>query len=169
MSESLQLYPSNLINVCLLRLWKSEKHQRVPPLKRKKIFVSDFIQIVCVQPLDHKDFKFWVTLKHWFSISLRRMDFLVHIHFCTFEYWFQSNYKNLHHSHPYSPFFCHIFCQSRYKIHVNMWILSQGCTEMDFLINYAYYSLSNCEIFESLTLVKTKSTLYVSQSCADGS
>ena len=37
---------------------KISKHQRVPPLKMRKIFVSDFTQILCVEPLDHKDFKF---------------------------------------------------------------------------------------------------------------
>ena len=42
---------------------KISKHQRVPPLKMRKIFVSDFTQILCVEPLDHKDFKFWISSK----------------------------------------------------------------------------------------------------------
>ena len=30
-------------------------------LKMRKIFVSDFTQILCVEPLDHKDFKFLLS------------------------------------------------------------------------------------------------------------
>ena len=37
---------------------KISKHQRVPPLKMRKIFVSYFTQILRFEPLDHKDFKF---------------------------------------------------------------------------------------------------------------
>ena len=37
---------------------KIRKHQRAPPLKMRKNFVSDFTQILCVEPLDQKDFKF---------------------------------------------------------------------------------------------------------------
>ena len=46
----------------ILRPWKSEKHQRVPPLKMKKIFVSDFDEIQNMQSLWPKDFthKIWV-------------------------------------------------------------------------------------------------------------
>ena len=36
---------------------KISKHQRVPPLKMRKMFVSDFTKILCVELLDHKDFK----------------------------------------------------------------------------------------------------------------
>ena len=37
---------------------KMRKHQRVPPLKMRKFFVSDFTQNLCVEPLDRKAFKF---------------------------------------------------------------------------------------------------------------
>ena len=43
------------VDQCMLqKLWK---HQRVP-LKQKKD-VSDFVQILCVRPFDHKDLKIW--------------------------------------------------------------------------------------------------------------
>ena len=50
------------ISIFILRPWKSEKHQRVPPLKMKKIFVSDFDEIQNMQSLWPKDFthKIWV-------------------------------------------------------------------------------------------------------------
>ena len=51
-----------LISIFILRPWKSEKHQRVPPLKMKKIFVSDFDEIQNMQSLWPKDFtqEIWV-------------------------------------------------------------------------------------------------------------
>ena len=51
-----------MISIFILRPWKSEKHQRVPPLKMKKIFVSDFDEIQNMQSLWPKDFthKIWV-------------------------------------------------------------------------------------------------------------
>ena len=36
---------------------KISMHQKVPPLKVRNIFVSDFNKILCVEPFDHKDFK----------------------------------------------------------------------------------------------------------------
>ena len=50
------------ISIFILRPWKSEKHQRVPPLKMKKNFVSDFDEIQNMQSLWPKDFthKIWV-------------------------------------------------------------------------------------------------------------
>ena len=50
------------INILTLRPWKSEKHQRVPPLEMKKNFVSDFDEIQNMQSLWPKDFthKIWV-------------------------------------------------------------------------------------------------------------
>ena len=44
------------INILTLSAWKSEKHQRVPPLEMKKIFVSDFDEIQNMQSLWPKDF-----------------------------------------------------------------------------------------------------------------
>ena len=37
---------------------KMRKHQRVPPLKIRKTFVSGITQILYVEPLDYKDIKF---------------------------------------------------------------------------------------------------------------
>ena len=42
---------------------KISEHQRVLPLKMRKIFMSDFTKILCVEPLDHKDFKFLLSSK----------------------------------------------------------------------------------------------------------
>ena len=38
---------------------KIRKIPKGPPFGKKKFFVSDFTQILCVRPFDHKDFKFW--------------------------------------------------------------------------------------------------------------
>ena len=49
--------------------FENRKSTKGSPLwNEKKKFVSDFIQILCVQPLDHKDFKFWVSSKKKFFI-----------------------------------------------------------------------------------------------------
>ena len=47
----------------LVFFWFSKNHQRVPPLNRKKIFVSDSTQILCVKSLGHKDCIFWISSK----------------------------------------------------------------------------------------------------------
>ena len=47
----------------LVFFWFSKNNQRVPPLNRKKIFVSDSTQISCVKSLGHKDCMFWISSK----------------------------------------------------------------------------------------------------------
>ena len=47
----------------LVFFWFSKNHQRVPPLNRKKIFVSDSTQSFCVISLGHKDCMFWISSK----------------------------------------------------------------------------------------------------------
>ena len=75
-----------LINILILRPWKLEKHQRVPPLKMKKIFVSDFDEIQNMQSLWPKDF----THKIWVKSKTKN--------FSRFKggtlWWFSENQKN---------------------------------------------------------------------------
>ena len=74
------------INILTLSAWKSEKHQRVPPLEMKKIFVSDFDEIQNMQSLWPKDFthKIWVESEtknfSWFKGGTL--------------WWFSENQKN---------------------------------------------------------------------------
>ena len=74
------------INILTLRPWKSEKHQRVPPLEMKKIFVSDFDEIQNMQSLWPKDF----THKIWVESETKK--------FSRFKggtlWWFSENQKN---------------------------------------------------------------------------
>ena len=53
----LHFYPSNLIKVCIVKLWKSQKHHWVPPLIWLKFYVWAF---------DHKNFKIWVFFPTFF-------------------------------------------------------------------------------------------------------
>ena len=74
------------INILTLRPWKLEKHQRVPPLEMKKIFVSDFDEIQNMQSLWPKDF----THKIWVESETKN--------FSRFKggtlWWFSENQKN---------------------------------------------------------------------------
>ena len=76
-----------LISVFILKPWKSEKNQRVPPLKMKKNFVSDFDEIQNMQSLWPKDFthKIWVESEtkifFWFKGGTL--------------WWFFENQKNI--------------------------------------------------------------------------
>ena len=74
------------ISVFILRPWKSEKHQRVPPLKMKKIFVSDFYEIQNMQSLWPKDFthKIWVESETKFFFWFKGGTL----------WWFFENQKN---------------------------------------------------------------------------
>ena len=47
----------------LIFFWFSKNNQRVPPLNRKKIFVSDSTQIFFVKSLGHKDCMFRISSK----------------------------------------------------------------------------------------------------------
>ena len=53
------------LDQCLLI--ETLKIKKAPLIETKKIFVSNFTQILCVQPLDNKDFKFSVSSKKFFS------------------------------------------------------------------------------------------------------
>ena len=46
---------------------KIRKIPKGPPFGKKKFFVSDFTQILCVRSWDHKDFRFWVSSKNFFK------------------------------------------------------------------------------------------------------
>ena len=75
-----------MISIFILRPWKSEKHQRVPPLKMKKIFVSDFDEIQNMQSLWLRD----ITHKIWVESETKN--------FFRFKggtlWWFFENQKN---------------------------------------------------------------------------
>ena len=62
LGESVTLFLSVKVDQHLnIETLKISKHQRVPPLKMRKNFVSDFTQILCVEPLDHKDLEFLIS------------------------------------------------------------------------------------------------------------
>lgn len=61
-SESDTPFPSNFLSICVLKFWKLEKHERVPPFPQTSIEMQKKYQIsfkfLSVKPSDHKNF-FW--------------------------------------------------------------------------------------------------------------